>query len=411
MDKQSAQAIVARLAAFGTPPEHGVDEFTVGLDKLLRCIESEYFDTLLRLGLSSFKLVTGNYGAGKTHFLYSVRSLAFQHGYCVSYVGLSPTECPFDRLELVYKAVAAGLSSPGSTRAGIESVVRRWFTELHQQSDRATDLYGYLNSLPATESSSFSNALRGAFECLAADDAEGFAAVIQWLKGEDASKDVRQRFRISERVDKSTAFRILRSLAQWIHAVGYHGVVFLFDEAERGISISSARDRRMALDNLRQLVDECGNSRLPGVMVFYAVPDEESLLSGSGGVYEALRQRLRSSFSESSPLGVRIDLEKLELGPMQFLDQLGGRLSFLFESAYGIEIPAERRNKILRDLAQVAVSAFALDVSYRRLFVVAALEVLQQLRYNPGMHFSLKEAEKLLRVTARRLERSETNKP
>lgn len=411
MDRESVRAIVARLAATGTPPESGVDEFTVGLDRLLHCIDREYLDTLLKFGLSSFKLVTGNYGAGKTHFLYSVRSLAFRHGYCASYVSLSPTECPFDKLELVYKAVAAGLAVPGSSSVGIESVVRRWFAERYQQVDRTTDLNRYLSSLPTTESSSFFNAVRGAFESLAADDADGFGAVVQWLKGEDVGKDVRQRFRISERIDRSTAFRMLRSLAQWVHAIGYQGLLFLFDEAERGISISSARDKRRALDNLRQLVDECGNSRFPGVMVFYAIPDDELLLGGSGGVYEALRQRLRSSFSEPNPLGVRIDLERLEMSPAEFLRHLGERLSRLFETAYGIEIPLERRNEALQNLAELAVSAFALDVSYRRLFVVAFLEALQQLRQNPGMTFGPKDAERLLRVTVQRLEQTDHGEP
>lgn len=408
MDRQFAQAIIARLAATGTPPESGVDAFTVGLDKLLQCIEHEYFDGLLRFGLSSFKLVTGNYGAGKTHFLYSIRSLAFRHGYCASYVSLSPSECPFDKLEFVYKAVVAGLAAPGSSQIGIESVIRRWFADRYQQADRTIDLGKYLDSLPTTESSSFSNALRGALESLVADDTEGFGSVVQWLKGEDVGKDVRRRFRISERIDRATAFRMLRSLAQWVHAIGYHGVVLLLDEAERGISIGSARDKRRALDNLRQLVDECGNSRLPGVMVFYAIPDEELLLGGSGGVYEALRQRLRSNFSEPNPLGVQIDLERLDISPAQFLGQLGERLSDIFEAAYGIKLPSEQRNNVLQSLAELAVSAFALDISYRRLFVVAVLEGLQQLRQNPSMTFGLKDAEKLLRVTVRRLEQAGT---
>jgi hypothetical protein len=414
VDRQLARAIVNKLGSTGTPPEFGIEHFTVGLESYLKVLEEEYLDGILKYNLSSFKLITGNYGGGKTHFLYSVRNLAFKHNFCVAYVSLNPTECPFDKLELVYKGIVTSLTAPrpadvplGVWDKGIESLVRRWHEDERKKQDRTDSLRKYLESLPTTESTSFINAARGAFASLLAEDGEGFNEVAQWLKGEEVSKEVRARYRISERVDKATAFRMLRSLIQWVHAIGYSGLVFLFDEAERGMSISSSRDKRRALDNLRQLVDECGNSRLPGAMFFYAVPDENLLLEGSGGVYEALKQRLRSSFNEANPVGVRINMEELGIEPAEFLKMLGTKLGNLFEAAYDAQLPAAHRESVVRALAELAVAAFAFDVGYRRLFVVSALEVFHQLRAKPGLEFGKKEAEKLLRVTTQRLEQGD----
>ena len=101
MDRQLARAIINKLGSTGTPPEFGIEHFTVGLEPYLKVLEDEYLDGILKYNLSSFKLITGNYGGGKTHFLYTVRDLAFRHNYCVAYVSLNPTECPFDKLELV----------------------------------------------------------------------------------------------------------------------------------------------------------------------------------------------------------------------------------------------------------------------------------------------------------------------
>ena len=413
MDKQLARAIINKLGSTGTPPEFGIEAFTVGLDKYIRVVEEEYLDGILKFNLSSFKLITGNYGGGKTHFLYTVRNLAFKHNYCVAYVSLNPTECPFDKLELVYKGIAANITAPTATDVpadyadkGIESVVKRWFAAQRKEQSRADGLHKYLETLPNTESTSFINAMRGAFSSLLAEDGEGFSDLAQWLKGEDVSKEVRAQHRISERIDKSTAFRMLRSLIQWVHSIGYTGLVLLFDEAERGMSISSSRDKRRALDNLRQIVDECGNSRLPGAMFFYAVPDENLLLEGSGGVYEALKQRLRSVFSQTNPVGVRINLEELGMEPAEFLKLLGQRLVVLFEAAYEVKLPEARRDTLLASLADLAVSAFAFDVGYRRLFVVSAVEALHQLRANPALDFGRKDAEKLLRVTTQKLEQA-----
>ncbi|MEO0080090.1 MAG: BREX system ATP-binding domain-containing protein [candidate division WOR-3 bacterium] len=414
MDRNLARAIVNKLGSTGTPPEFGIEEFTVGLDTYLRVIEDEYLNGLLKFNLSSFKLITGNYGGGKTHFLYSVRNLAFKHNYCVAYVSLNPLECPFDKLELVYKTIATNLSPPLRTdvpmaawEKGIEAVLRRWVSDQKGKVDRAESCREFLAALPMTESTSFSNAVRAAFECLLTGDLEAYSELVQWLKAEEIHRDTRQRFRISERVDRATAFRMLRSLIQWVHTIGYSGLILLFDEAERGMSISSSKDKRRALDNLRQIVDECGNSRLPGAMFFYAVPDENLLLEGSGGVYEALKQRLRSLFSETNPVGVRINLEELGIEPTEFLIRLGRKLAELFETAYELALPAPRRDRLLATLAQAAASAFMLDVSYRRLFVVAAVEALHQLRTNPNLDFGPQEAEKLLRITTQRLERAE----
>ncbi len=412
MERELARAIINKLGSTGTPPEFGIEAFTVGLERYLKVIEDEYLNGMLKYNLSSFKLITGNYGGGKTHFLYSVRNLAFKHSYCVAYVALNPTECPFDKLELVYKAIALNLSAPQKTdgiaplvEKGIESVIRRWVGEWRKKEEKVDRLSGYLLDLPMTDSTSFFNAVRGAFQSLLAEDFDGFQEAVQWLKGEEVGKEARARFRISERIDKSTAFRMLRSLIQWVHSIGYRGLVLLFDEAERGMSISSSRDKRRALDNLRQLVDECGNSRLPGAMFFYAVPDENLFLEGSGPVYEALKQRLRSVFSETNPVGVKINLEDLGVEPVTFLTQLGMRLKWLFEVAYDANLPDVER--ALATLATVAVKSFVLDVSYRRLFVVAAIEVLHRFRASPGSSFSSTDAEKLLKVTTQRLEKRE----
>ena len=414
MDRQLARAIINKLGSTGTPPEFGIEHFTVGLEPYLRVVEDEYLNGILKFNLSSFKLITGNYGGGKTHFLYTVRDLAFRHNYCVAYVSLNPTECPFDKLELVYKGIAANMIAPRPADAptatldkGIESVVRKWYDDRRRQHDRTESLRKYLETMPIAESTSFSNAVRGAFASLLAEDGEGFNDVLQWLKGEDVDKEIRTRHRISERIDKATAFRVLRSLIQWVHAIGYTGLILLFDEAERGMSISSSRDKRRALDNLRQLVDECGNSRLPGAMVFYAVPDENLLLEGSGGVYEALKQRLRTAFNETNPVGVRINLEELGIEPSDFLKRLGARLAVLFEAAYDMNLVAEKRDAVVRTLADLAVSAFAFDVGYRRLFVVSVLDAFHQLRSTPALEFGRKEAEKLLRITTQRLEQTD----
>ncbi len=415
MDTTFARAIINKLGSSGTPPEFGIETFTIGLERYLFVVEEEYLKGILKYNLSSFKIITGNYGGGKTHFLYTVRNLAFKHNFVVAYVSLNPTECPFDKLELVYKQIAINLTPPVSEEElmkpfekGIESLLHRWYESCKAKVDQVNSMHEYLKTIKGTESTSFLNAVKGAFTSLVAEDNESFDAIVQFLKGEEIVRDIRARYRISERIDKATAFRMIRSLAQWLHLIGYSGLILLFDEAERGMSISSSKDRRRALDNLRQIIDECGNSRLPGVMLFYAISDENLLLEGSGGVYEALKQRLRSAFSQTNPVGVKINLEELGIEPAQFLQALGLKLASLFETAYGFEFNQNILNKTIKNLSDLALSAFVYDISYRRLFVVGAIEAFHRIRTNPNKALERRDAETILKVTTQRL--AETTK-
>jgi hypothetical protein len=416
MDTREALLIINKLGSTGTPPEFGVEEFSIGLDKYLNVINQEYLNGILKnYHLSSFKLVIGNYGGGKTHFLYSVRNLAFKNGYVVVYVALNPTECPFDKLELVYRQVVNNLQIPAPSNdimtspiTGIEGFIENWYHMVKEKINHVDAVNDYLNVLKGVESISFLNAVKSAFFNIATDNYEEFQAVVQYLKGEDISKDIKARYRISERVDKSTAFRMIRSLIQWLHLIGYNGVIFLFDEVERGISMSSSKDKRRALDNLRQIIDECGNSRLPGAMFFYAIPDENLLLEGSGGVYEALKQRLRSAFSHINPLGVKINLEELGIQPEDFLVQLGEKLVSIFQTAYSFKIDDKKAQELIYHIAEESAKAFAYDISYRRLFVVSLIETLQKVKNEPGSLPSIlknsKEVQKILKTTGKKLE-------
>ncbi len=399
-----AKAVIHKLGSFGTPPEFGIEYFSVGVENYLKVIEDEYLKGILKFNLSSFKLITGNYGGGKTHFLYLVRNVGWRNNFVTSYVTLSPTECPFDRLELVYKQVVLNLRIPVNDdllkepwNLGVDVLLKNWIKSAEGN---------VLSQIRNLESSSFTNAIKAAVTNLLSDDEEGFQEVIQWLKGDDLPRELKLRYRISERIDRSNAFRMLRSLVQFVSSIGYSGLLLLFDEAERGMSISSARDKRRALDNLRQLVDECGNARLPGAMFFYAIPDENLLLEGSGGVYEALKQRLRSSFTRINPMGVKINLEDIGVSARDFLGELGAKLATVFEIAYDFQLDQEVRDESLKNMIETALEFQTLDVSYRRIFVIGVVEIFHRLKEKAAV-IGKEEAREIFRSKVRMLADSE----
>jgi hypothetical protein len=330
-----------------------------------------------------------------------VRELAWNEGYLVSYVALSPGECPLSRLELVYKSIVSGVCIREDV--GIEALLQEWVQRQKEQMGEDA-LKDWVEGMSGLESSSFLNAVKNALKSLI-EGGEDFFHLLQWLKGEEIEKEKRFRYGVTERLDRTTAPRLIRSFAQFIRRMGYWGLVLLFDEAERSLSVATTKEKRMVLDNLRQLVDECGNNRLPSCMIFYAVPDEHQLLDARFQVYEALKQRLSGTLAKVNPSGVRIDLERVEGEPMAFLQALGKKLSSLYELAYH---PLRFNEKVLlqtiNSFAQEAYNQRYADIGYRRVFVKSLIQGLHMLRAEPNRPIMKGDAANIVKGEVRQMQ-------
>jgi hypothetical protein len=398
VDRAVARRIIETVGAYGAPPEWGFQLFTVGIDTYLDVLENDYLADYLAYGGSAFKLVIGAYGGGKTHFLYSVREVAWRQGYTVSYVSLSHEESPFHKLEKVYAAIVRGLMPPltpdellqGSER-GIDAFLKAWYAELvrdlEERGVRGTELRDAVadaakRSVEGCESSSFAFAIRHAMEALAADREDDYANVLQWLRVQGHDRTMHRQYSLLHPIDRSQAFTLIRSLARWVRQMGHKGLVILFDEAEQIPSLSS-KQRELMLSNLRELIDECGHATLQGVLVLYAVPDE-NFFEGRSNVYEALKQRIATVFDVVNPTGVRIDLERVQRDPLAQLQAIGERLAGIYEVAFGVELPERAREDVIRQIAQAAYELRFGDIGYKRLFVQGLVRGLHHLRAAPG---------------------------
>src|SRR5258708_31551605 len=104
-----ARQIVEVLGQSGTPVSKGVNYYNVGNESLLSAIDTHYLGSYLADGGAVFKLVVGDYGSGKSHFLDCVRDRPWQPNFAVSKVVLSPKETPDDDQKRVYGAAASSI--------------------------------------------------------------------------------------------------------------------------------------------------------------------------------------------------------------------------------------------------------------------------------------------------------------
>lgn len=404
----AARRIIETVGSSGTPPEWGFDHFTAGIDPYLDVLEEDYLASFLPEGGSTFKLLVGTYGGGKTHFLYSVRDKGWRHGFPVAYVTLSQDASPFHRLDRVYAAIARSITLPVSGEAALAGLERGLLPLLKMWHVRLTDdlrerglsgdelleseLEVAAQTVQGVESLQMQKALTQALRALATNDHEALTDLLQWLGAEGYARERHRRFGLLHGIDKSVALNMLRSLVQWVRQLGYPGLVILFDEAEQVPSLST-RQRDSLLSNLRELIDECGHHHFQGVMMVYAVPDE-TFFEGRSSVYEALNQRISSIFEVFNPTGVTIRLEELDVDPVELLTAIGAKLTRVYEVAYGATLSGAPA--AVDAVARAAYEQRFGDIGYKRLFVQGCVRAFHLLRSSGGKVVDLAQARKLI---------------
>lgn len=406
LDQRLARRILGQMGENGKPPELGISHVNAGNESYLQLIDKVYIkDVIAETGGSTFKLVQGTYGAGKTHFLYCVRDLAWRRKLAVAFVTISPKECPLDKPRRVYQAVAQQLELPRKKYdddpvRGIDDIVRH-AVETRLEKDGAEKTRTWIDELSRApiDRHSFRHALVAHMTSVIDKDREAQARIAAWLRGEDLPVSDAKAHGLYEVPSDHNGFSMLRSLCQAISRLGFGGSALLFDEAERRLSIDPKRRKSTeeAMDHLRELVDLCGRSELPKTLILYAVTP--AFTQNVLPEYPALQQRLGSPIqylSAHNPRAPLIDLEALDLDPRKLLREVGVRLAAAARCAYDWSPKDEVITGNLGQLVDM-VTEEQLEVSHRRLFVKIWVRLLDDLRIGGEQVLSADEIGALVR--------------
>jgi hypothetical protein len=256
------------------------------------------------------------------------------------------------------------------------------------------------------ESPSYRHAVYFYMQAVAEENEAHKRVISAWLRGETVSlKDVRE-FSITERMDRSVAFKMLRSLSQLVHELGYAGLVLLFDEGDRMVSIGSSRTEKVACDNLREVIDRCAGESLPATLFVYAVPPY--FITNIAPQYEALSQRISSKvkFSRKNPFSVQISLDQLDYPGEEMLKMIGEKLLAIFEIAYDMKFDREVQSKNIEQLA--AACGTLLSTSHRRHFVKSLMDILTEQRVEGERLYESDGVQVVVRHVTEQLGRSES---
>ena len=403
LSRPLARHIVEVLGSTGTPPARGVQFFNAGNNSLLDALDEYYLSSYLQDGGGTYKMVVGDYGSGKSHFLYCLRDRAWSKGFAVAKVDLSPVETPYNDQRLVYAAVARNLiwheeSDEISDETGLPRFLEGTLERVlggPPTLDALThpNYRGLVDTLESTaiDSLAYRAAVLAYFDALIRDFNERLDSLTRWLLGSNTTPDDTKILRevgVTGKISRTNAFRMLRSLVQTIRALSYGGLILLFDEVDRMSSIGGKAEK-LATDNLREVIDRTRDD-LPGAMFVYAVPPQ--FINDIVPRYPALQQRVRAPgrFSRANHFSPQIALDHLDLDENDLLLAIGEKLIPIYETAFdtALDRPIQQANAVI--LANVARDVF-LDVSHRRLFVKAFITELA--RQHAGNQHLLTEDE------------------
>ncbi|WP_405327600.1 ATP-binding protein [Ruminobacter sp.] len=298
------ESIIQSLRS-GVTPRTGLQFIQVGRVKEIESMIHD-LDLVANEG-STFKLVIGDFGAGKSFFLQLVRSIAHEKGLVTMNADLSP-----DRRLQSSKGQALNLyqelSRNMSTRAkpdgnALNSVVEKFITLARTEAEETgTECTEVIKKLLKPL-----NDMVGGFDFTLVIMSywkgfnEGRNYLIdcanKWLRGEYHSRiEARQDLGVRTIIDDSSVYDFYKLLSVFVQIAGYRGLLILMDEMVNLYKIHNLRSREANYEQILRIINDClqGNVRGLGFVMGGTVDFLEDPRKGLYS-YEALHSRLAAN--------------------------------------------------------------------------------------------------------------------
>lgn len=389
----SIKEVLAHLAAVGTPPDRETAvRISVGLEGILARFDSEIFPFLVSGG-SEIKFVFGANGRGKTHFLLAVQDLARKYGFVTARIECQMGQSPFAHLRETYRMIAESLSplerstSLGAPAEGVASVIAHRFSEAS-----ASEVSEIVKNLKASKhlAPDFRNLVIAYGQGIADKSLNAFSqpALEALLSASSTYRvAVGELYRRDKGLPKPLGKLGTRNAGLWVRsllslprALGYPGVVVMFDETERAFHGASYGQDLQQLANLRNLVDYCALGTLSGSMILYSA--SEDFLDFARERLDALAQRIEPASLQQGVKGrnqraIWADLDDLtepNATESRFFHLLAKKMVGL---GVGLRLPPDKVIRASRRIFSLADSAGkSLEQGNVRNFVKAAAATL-----------------------------------
>ncbi len=304
-------AVIQSLRA-GVVPRSGQHLIQVGRAREIETLVADI--ERIADGGSGFRVVIGEYGAGKTFFLNLVRAMAMEKKLVVASADLNPDRrlhASGGQARSLYAELMRNMSTRTKPDGGaLSGIVEKFIatakteakaagqsteTVIRQKLDHLTELvngYDFADVIAA-----YCRGFEEGSEQLKAD-------AVRWLRGEFSTKtDARQALGVRTIVDDAAVYDQLKLMARFVRLAGFSGLLVSLDELVNLYKLANTQARNANYEQILRIL----NDSLQGTAVglgFVLGGTPEFLLDTRRGLYSypALQSRLAQNTFASGGL-------------------------------------------------------------------------------------------------------------
>ena len=304
-------AVIQSLRA-GVVPRSGQHLIQVGRAKEIETLVSDI--TRIADGGSAFRIVIGEYGAGKTFFLNLVRAVALEKKLVVSNADLNPDRrlhASGGQARSLYAELMRNLSTRTKPDGGALAGIVEKFVSTAKAEAKTSGLSVEAAMRQRLEQLSelvngydFADVIAAYYRGHEEGNEKLKSDAIRWLRGEFSTKtDARQALGVRSIVDDSEVYDQLKLLARFVRLAGFSGMLVALDELVNLYKLANTQARNSNYEQILRILNDSLQGTAAGLgFVLGGTP--EFLLDTRRGLYSypALQSRLAQNTFASDGL-------------------------------------------------------------------------------------------------------------
>lgn len=303
-------SIIQSLKA-GVTPRVGIQHIQVGRAKEVEALVRD-IDRISEGG-ATFRLIIGDYGAGKTFFLSAIRTIALEKKLVTVNADLSPDRrihASGGQARNLYSELMRNLATRNKPEGNaLTSLVEKFVTLARKQSDQSGEsVESVIQSRLALLSDyvggyDFAKVIEAYWRGYETADEMLKSNAIRWLRAEFATKtDARQALGVRTIISDASFYDNLKLMSLFVRQAGYSGLIVNLDELVNLYKLSSTQARTSNYEQILRILNDCLQGGV-SYLGFLLGGTPEFLLDPRRGLYsyEALQSRLsENSFAQKA---------------------------------------------------------------------------------------------------------------
>lgn len=345
----------------GTVPREGLAYIAVGREQELKALLRD--TEILQEEGSTFRILVGDYGSGKTFLLQTLKEYAVKRGFVVAEADLSPDRNLVGSSQNkrglgTYRELMANVSNKSNqTGHALEKILDVWTGNLFEIAAQeivhipggVSNMESYTESVlkkqcaniaSMTHGYEFSKALDLYWKASRISDEEKSEEmkenVMRWLRGDYATnQEAKSILGINAIINDENWFDFIKIWSLFFKMAGYKGFIILIDELVNVYNLSKNM-RQKNYEKILSMYNDCLQGRVNGLgIIMGGIP--KSVYEKERGMfsYEALRSRLSTGvYQDNSVINMMTPIIKVKPLTKEEMFVLLEKLSDLHSEVY-----------------------------------------------------------------------------